>query len=141
MIGRMLGTALSCLWLSAAPGTAEPVRIGHSQVFPPFAEVKDGKSEGLAVDILGATAARAGIGRGRAELPGRSAHRRAALCRPGDRASHHVLAGVDGGRRAKSPKARAVGATGRRTCRDPCRRLMAADQRPLDGAVAHPVWR
>ena len=61
MIGRMIGTALSCLWLSVAPGAAEPVRIGHSQLFPPFAEVKDGKSEGLAVDILGAAAARAGI--------------------------------------------------------------------------------
>jgi hypothetical protein len=29
--------------------------------FPPFAEVKDGRSEGLAVDIVRAAAARAGI--------------------------------------------------------------------------------
>jgi polar amino acid transport system substrate-binding protein len=30
----------------------EPVRIAHDQSFPPFAEVKDGKSKGLAVDIF-----------------------------------------------------------------------------------------
>jgi hypothetical protein len=33
-------------------------RIGHSQIFPPFAEVKDGKSQGLAIDILAIAAAR-----------------------------------------------------------------------------------
>jgi ABC-type amino acid transport substrate-binding protein len=57
----MVVTALSCLWLSAAPGFAEPVRITHGQPFPPFAEVKNGKSEGLAVDILRAAAAPAGM--------------------------------------------------------------------------------
>ncbi len=36
----------------------QAARIGHSQVFPPFAEVKDGKSQGLAIDILAAAAAR-----------------------------------------------------------------------------------
>ena len=40
---------------------AEPVRIAHDQDFPPFAEVKDGKSEGLAVDILRAASTRAGV--------------------------------------------------------------------------------
>ena len=39
----------------------EPVRVAHDYGFPPFAEVKDGKSEGLAVDIFRAAAARAGI--------------------------------------------------------------------------------
>jgi hypothetical protein len=38
----------------------EPVRVAHYSGFPPFAEVKDGKSEGLAVDIFHAAAARAG---------------------------------------------------------------------------------
>lgn len=37
------------------------MRIAHDHGFPPFAEVKDGNSAGLAVDILRATAARAGI--------------------------------------------------------------------------------
>jgi polar amino acid transport system substrate-binding protein len=40
---------------------AEPVRVAHDQGFPPFAEVRDGKSEGLAVDIFRAAAARAGV--------------------------------------------------------------------------------
>ena len=39
----------------------KPVRIAHDQDFPPFAKFKDGKSEGLAVDIFRAAAARAGI--------------------------------------------------------------------------------
>jgi len=39
----------------------EPVRVAHDCGFPRFAEVKDGKSEGLAVDIFRAAAARAGI--------------------------------------------------------------------------------
>ena len=39
----------------------EPVRVAHDCGCPPFAEVKDGKSEGLAVDIFRAAAARAGI--------------------------------------------------------------------------------
>lgn len=40
---------------------SEPVRIAYPQVFPPFTEIKDGKSEGLAVDILRAAAARVAI--------------------------------------------------------------------------------
>ena len=39
----------------------KPVRISHDQDFPPFAEFKDGKSEGLAVDIFRAAAQRAGV--------------------------------------------------------------------------------
>jgi polar amino acid transport system substrate-binding protein len=36
-------------------------RIGHSDFFPPFAEVKHGKSQGLAIDILTAIANRIAI--------------------------------------------------------------------------------
>jgi hypothetical protein len=38
----------------------QPVRVAHDSGFPPFAEVKDGRSEGLAVDIFRAAAARGG---------------------------------------------------------------------------------
>jgi len=41
--------------------TAEPVRMAHNQLQPPFYEVKDGDSQGLTVDIIRAAAARAGI--------------------------------------------------------------------------------
>jgi polar amino acid transport system substrate-binding protein len=37
------------------------LRIAHDQSFPPFAEFKDGKSEGLAVDIFRAAAAQSGV--------------------------------------------------------------------------------
>jgi ABC-type amino acid transport substrate-binding protein len=47
--------------LAHAQRGAEPVRIAHAQEFPPLAEVRDGKSEGLAIDILRAAAARAGM--------------------------------------------------------------------------------
>jgi polar amino acid transport system substrate-binding protein len=40
---------------------AERVRIAHDRDFPPFAEVKNGKSAGLAVDILRVADARAGV--------------------------------------------------------------------------------
>ena len=45
----------------AIAGPIRPVRIAHDQGFPPFAEVKDGKSEGLAVHILRAASTRAGV--------------------------------------------------------------------------------
>jgi ABC-type amino acid transport substrate-binding protein len=40
---------------------AEPVRIAYADVFPPFTELKDGKAEGPAVEIVRAAAERAGI--------------------------------------------------------------------------------
>ena len=64
---RKIGAALalaSLLFIQPALAhqrRAEPVRIAHAQDFPPLAEVRDGKSEGLAVDILRAAAARAGV--------------------------------------------------------------------------------
>lgn len=61
MTGRMIGTALLFLWLSGATGGAETVRIAHLNDFPPIFEVQDGKSVGLAADIIRAAAVRAGI--------------------------------------------------------------------------------
>lgn len=55
-----MGAALVCPLFSVAHG-ADTVRIAHDQDFPPFSEVSGGNSEGLAVDILRAAAARAGI--------------------------------------------------------------------------------
>ena len=43
------------------PTFAQTIRVAHDQRFPPFAEIKDGKSEGLAVDILNAAAEKAGL--------------------------------------------------------------------------------
>jgi polar amino acid transport system substrate-binding protein len=40
---------------------AGQVRVAHAEVFPPFAEFKDGKSEGLAVDILRAATTQVGL--------------------------------------------------------------------------------
>lgn len=62
-MGRMRGRALAALagLCLATAARAEPVRIAHAQAFPPFAELKDGKSEGLAVDLLRAAAQRAGL--------------------------------------------------------------------------------
>jgi ABC-type amino acid transport substrate-binding protein len=61
MIRRMVGTLLFCLCLSTTASFAEVIRIAYNQPFPPFAEFKSGKSDGLAVDILRAAAARATI--------------------------------------------------------------------------------
>jgi len=63
---RKIGAALTLASLllfqpTLAQRGAEPVRIAHAQDFPPLAEVRDGKSEGLAVDILRAAAMRAGV--------------------------------------------------------------------------------
>jgi len=61
MIGRSVWAVLLISWLSQAQTLAEPIRISHVEPFPPLAELKNGKSEGLAVDIVRAAAARAGI--------------------------------------------------------------------------------
>jgi polar amino acid transport system substrate-binding protein len=60
-IACTFATASLCLWFSDPQAMAEPIRISHVETFPPFAEVKNGKSEGLAVDIVRAAAARVGI--------------------------------------------------------------------------------
>ncbi|MCK9908627.1 transporter substrate-binding domain-containing protein [Microbacteriaceae bacterium K1510] len=66
-VKKILTIALS-LWLCGAAvmfgatvAIAEPIRVAHDQRFPPFAEVKEGRSDGLAVDILKAAAAKAGL--------------------------------------------------------------------------------
>ena len=56
---RLLPCLLICLWHGQA--VAEPVRIAYAEVFPPFTELKDGKADGLAVDIVRAAALRVGI--------------------------------------------------------------------------------
>lgn len=54
----LLAVVAAC---GATGAIAEPVRIAHDQRFPPFAEARDGRSEGLAVDVLKAAAAKAGV--------------------------------------------------------------------------------
>jgi polar amino acid transport system substrate-binding protein len=61
LIARIAITILFCIWDCGLPAAAEPVRIAYPQVFPPFTEFKDGKSEGLAVDIVRAAAAQVAI--------------------------------------------------------------------------------
>ena len=46
--------------LTVPNATAETIRIAHNRLLPPFAEVKDGKTVGLVVDIFRAAAERAG---------------------------------------------------------------------------------
>ncbi len=58
----VIKVAASILALCAAcAAQAQTVRVAHDQRFPPFAESKNGKSEGLAVDILNAAAQKAGL--------------------------------------------------------------------------------
>jgi polar amino acid transport system substrate-binding protein len=51
---------LSWVW-RGGQAAAETVRIAYPEVYPPITELKDGKAEGLAVDIVGAAAKRVGI--------------------------------------------------------------------------------
>jgi polar amino acid transport system substrate-binding protein len=60
MRARLLIIALLSIWSTLAQA-AEPVRMAFQEHFPPFVEVKDGKPTGLAVDIVRAAAAKAGI--------------------------------------------------------------------------------
>ena len=43
------------------PAAAQTVRVAHAASFPPYAEDRQGRSEGMAVDILRAAAAKAGL--------------------------------------------------------------------------------
>jgi hypothetical protein len=60
MLGRTAGIAILCLWSSQIQA-ADPVRIAHQEHFPPFIEIKDGRSTGLVVAIVRAAAAKAEI--------------------------------------------------------------------------------
>src|SRR5262245_59329100 len=61
MIVRMAGVTLLCFLLSDVARAAEPLRIAHIQSLPPLVDVQEGKSVGLAIDIVRAAAARTGI--------------------------------------------------------------------------------
>src|ERR1700753_2679318 len=56
----VVSAALLCIW-DGRHAMADPVKIAYADVFPPFTELKDGKAEGLAVEIVRAAAGRAGI--------------------------------------------------------------------------------
>ena len=60
MLARAVSLSLVCVGL-LGQAMAESVRIAHDQNFPPFSMSNDGNSEGIAVDILRAAAARVGI--------------------------------------------------------------------------------
>ena len=45
----------------ALPASAQVVRVAHAESFPPYAEARDGRSEGMAVDLVRAAAAKAGL--------------------------------------------------------------------------------
>lgn len=51
----------ACLASIAFTAGAQTVRIAHAESFPPYAQARDGRSEGMAVDILRAAAAKAGL--------------------------------------------------------------------------------
>lgn len=58
---KLISALIVAFSLVSLPSLAQTIRVAHDQRFPPFAEVKNGKSEGLAVDILNAAAERAGL--------------------------------------------------------------------------------
>src|ERR1700753_2554481 len=53
----VVSAALLCIW-DGRHAMADPVKIAYADVFPPFTELKDGKAEGLAVEIVRAGAFR-----------------------------------------------------------------------------------
>jgi len=57
----LVSIVLLCWVWRGGQAAAETVRIAYPEVFPPFTEFKDGKAEGLSVDIVGAAAKRGGI--------------------------------------------------------------------------------
>ena len=57
----MASLLAACLALFSLAAGAQTVRIAHAESFPPYAEARDGRSEGMAVDIVRAAAAKAGL--------------------------------------------------------------------------------
>ena len=53
--------AACCLAALASSVSAQVLRAAHAESFPPYAEARAGKSEGLAVEILREAASRAGL--------------------------------------------------------------------------------
>jgi ABC-type amino acid transport substrate-binding protein len=60
MIERIAGMVLLMALMIAPSAAAERIKVAHNRLLPPFAEVKDGKTVGLVVDIFRAAAERAG---------------------------------------------------------------------------------
>jgi ABC-type amino acid transport substrate-binding protein len=56
----MLFLSALSIWLPNVVA-ADPIRITHNQPFPPLSELKNGKSEGLMIDVLRAASARVGL--------------------------------------------------------------------------------
>jgi len=47
---RACGDVVVPFLLADMPGMAEPFRVPHNQSFPPFSELNNGQSEGLAIE-------------------------------------------------------------------------------------------
>ncbi len=56
---RLAALLFLCL-MTVPTAAAEKIRVAHHRLLPPFAEVKDGNSAGLVIDIFRAAAERAG---------------------------------------------------------------------------------
>jgi polar amino acid transport system substrate-binding protein len=61
MMRRIFGTAMLFLVFAGIDAAAETIRVAHQDHFPPFVDIREGRSEGLLVDIFRAAAARAGL--------------------------------------------------------------------------------
>ena len=57
----MLGFAVLLFGGWNAGCLAEPVRITHNHPFPPLSELRNGKSEGLLIDVVRAASVRVGL--------------------------------------------------------------------------------
>ena len=61
MIALLRPAVAACLASISLVTSAQTIRVAHAESFPPYAEARDGRSEGLAVDILRSAAAKAGL--------------------------------------------------------------------------------
>ena len=61
MISVLRAAAAACLASLPFTAGAQSIRMAHALSFPPYAEARDGRSEGMAVDILRSAAAKAGL--------------------------------------------------------------------------------
>src|SRR3954464_1038600 len=61
MIALLRPAVAACLASISLVTSAQTIRVAHAESFPPYAEARGGRSEGLAVDILRSAAAKAGL--------------------------------------------------------------------------------
>jgi polar amino acid transport system substrate-binding protein len=61
MISLLRAAATACLASLPFAAGAQAVRLAHAESFPPYAESREGRSEGMAVDLVRAAAAKAGL--------------------------------------------------------------------------------